>query len=139
MSGCGCISRGCIQEFRKSNQLHCLELPNQWYHIISSIGLSLSPIALDFSANKFIGVFPIKVWNLKNLEYFDTFENMLFGKIPTSLGSCVKLEFLAMRSNFFQGAIPSSFESLRGLQVLDFSKNDFSENIPKFLESFIFL
>ena len=90
-------------------------------------------------ANKFIGVFPIKVGNFKKLEYFDTFENMLFGNIPTILGSSVKLEFLAMRSNFFQGAIPSSFESLRGLQVLDFSKNDFTKNIPKFLKSSIFL
>ena len=89
-------------------------------------------MALDFSANKFIGIFPIKVGNLKNLEYFDTFENMLFGKIPTSLGSCVKQEFLAMRSNFFHGAILSSFESLRGFQVLDFSKTISSKIFQNF-------
>ena len=72
------------------------------------IGLLLSPIALDLSANKFTGVIPIEVGNLKNLEYLDISENMLFGKTLTNLGSCVKLEFLAMRSNFFQGLIPSS-------------------------------
>uniref|UniRef100_A0A7N2LED4 non-specific serine/threonine protein kinase n=1 Tax=Quercus lobata TaxID=97700 RepID=A0A7N2LED4_QUELO len=103
------------------------------------IGLSFSPISLDLSANKFTGVLPTEVGNLKNLEYLDISENMLFGNFPTSLGSCVKLESLAMRSNFFQGVIPSSLESLRGLQLLDLSKNNFSGNIPKFLESFIFL
>ena len=103
------------------------------------IGLKFSSISLDFSANKFIGVLPTEVENLKNLEHLDISENMLFGKIPTSLGSCVKLEYLTMRNNFFQGVIPSSLESLRGLQLLDLSKNNFSGNIPKFLESFIFL
>ncbi|KAL4600619.1 hypothetical protein ACB092_11G212400 [Castanea dentata] len=103
------------------------------------IGLSFTAISLDLSANKFTGVLPIEVENLKNLERLDISENMLFGKIPTSLGSCVKLEYLAMSSNFFQGVIPSSLESLRGLQLLDLSKNNFSGNIPKFLESFIFL
>ncbi|KAL4600613.1 hypothetical protein ACB092_11G211800, partial [Castanea dentata] len=103
------------------------------------IGLSFSAISLDLSANKFTGVLPIEVENLKNLERLDISENTLFGKIPTSLGSCVKLEYLAMSSNFFQGVIPSSLESLRGLQLLDLSKNNFSGNIPKFLESFIFL
>ena len=34
------------------------------------IGLSLSSIALDFSANKFIGVFLIKVGNLKKIRIF---------------------------------------------------------------------
>ncbi|XP_065635307.1 probable LRR receptor-like serine/threonine-protein kinase At3g47570 [Quercus suber] len=101
--------------------------------------LSFSPYDIDLSGNKFTGVLPMEIANLKNLEHFDISENMLSGEIPASIGSCVKLEILAMRSNFFQGVIPSSLESLRGLQVLDLSKNNFSGNIPKFLDSFIFL
>ncbi|KAK4592257.1 hypothetical protein RGQ29_016684 [Quercus rubra] len=101
--------------------------------------LSFSPFDVDLSGNKFTGVLPMEIANLKNLGHFDISENMLFGEIPASIGSCVILEILAMRSNFFQGVIPSSLESLRGLQVLDLSKNNFSGNIPKFLESFIYL
>ena len=103
------------------------------------IGLSFSPIGLDLSDNKFIGVLPMEVGNFKNLEYLDISKNMLFGEIPTSIDSCVKLEFLAMSRNFFQGVIPSSLESLRSLKVLDLSNNNLSGNIPWFLENFDFL
>ena len=103
------------------------------------IGLSFSHVMLDLHANKFTGILPMEVGNLKNLEYLDISENMLFGKIPSSLGSCVKLELLAMRRNLFQGAIPPSLESLRGLELLDLSNNNFSGNIPNFLEHFDFL
>ena len=71
--------------------------------------LSFSPYYIDLSGNKFTGVIPMKIANLKNLGHFDISENMLFGEIPASIGSCVILEILAMRSNFFQGVIPSSW------------------------------
>ena len=100
---------------------------------------SFSPVAVDLLGNKFIGVLPMEIRNLKNLEYFDISKNLLFGEIPTSLGSCVKLEFLAVRRNFFKGVIPPSLESLRGLESLDLSNNNFSSNIPRFLEHFDFL
>ncbi|KAL4600629.1 hypothetical protein ACB092_11G212700 [Castanea dentata] len=128
-----------LRKFENMNQLSLAN--NNLNGTISDqvIGLSFSLLFLDLSANKFTGVLPTDLTNLKNLGHLDISENMLFGKIPTSLGSCVKLEYLAMRSNFFQGVLPSSLESLRGLQLLDLSKNNFSGNIPKFLESFIFL
>ncbi|XP_065626723.1 probable LRR receptor-like serine/threonine-protein kinase At3g47570 [Quercus suber] len=114
---------------------------NNLSNLISSqvIGLSFSPNSLDLSSNRFTGVLPMEIGNLKNLEHLDISENLLFGEIPATLKSCVKLEFLAMRRNFFQGDLPSSLESLRGLEHFDISNNNFSGKIPKFLESFDFL
>ena len=65
---------------------------NNLSSIISSqvIGLSFSPNSLDLSSTQFIGVLPMEIGNLKNLEHLDISENMLFGKIPASLKSCVK-------------------------------------------------
>ena len=76
---------------------------------------------------------------LKNLEYLNISENMLFGKILASPGNCVKLELLDIRRNLFQGIIPPSLGSLRGLQELDISNNNLSGQIPNFLEHFVYL
>lgn len=130
-----------------SSLIHCqnlitFHLPhNNLSSIISSqvIGLSFSPNSLDLSRNQFIGVLPMEIGNLKNLEHLDISENLLFGEILATLKSCVKLEFLAMRRNFFQRDVPSSLESLRGLTHFDLSDNNFFGKIPKFLESIDFL
>ncbi|CAN1137344.1 Probable LRR receptor-like serine/threonine-protein kinase At3g47570 [Linum perenne] len=98
------------------------------------LSLTSLAIGLDLSYNQFIGVLPMVVGNLKNLEYLDLSHNMLSGSIPNSLGSCIKLETLALQGNHLQGSIPSSLSSLRGIRKLDLSSNNLSGQIPKFLE-----
>ena len=86
---------------------------------------------IDFSSNKFQGVFPECIGNLNSLRGLNLSHNYLTGHIPLSFKNLKMLESLDLSSNILSGRIPQELTSLTFLEVLNLSQNHLTGFIPQ--------
>ncbi|GKE82357.1 receptor-like protein 12, partial [Tanacetum coccineum] len=86
--------------------------------------------SIDISSNRFSGVIPETIGQLKALYLFNVSHNEFTGSIPKSMGNLSQLESLDMSRNKLAGNIPSSFTSLNFLSTLNLSYNQLEGRIP---------
>ncbi|KAI4319907.1 hypothetical protein MLD38_033448 [Melastoma candidum] len=86
---------------------------------------------VDFSVNRFQGMIPDTVGELKGLRGLNFSNNLLIGHIPSSLGNLVELESLDLSNNELSGQIPQSLAVITFLSFLNLSNNDLSGQIPR--------
>ncbi|GKC52254.1 receptor-like protein 7 [Tanacetum coccineum] len=86
--------------------------------------------SIDISGNRFSGVIPETIGQLKALYLLNASHNKFTGSIPRSIGHLRHLESLDMASNKITGEIPSLLTSLPFLSVLNFSHNQLEGKIP---------
>ncbi|XP_050379587.1 receptor-like protein 33 [Argentina anserina] len=85
---------------------------------------------VDFSYNKFNGLIPEEIGELKSLYALNLSGNALTGRIPSSFGRMQQLESLDLSNNQFSGKIPQQMVNLTFLAVLDLSNNKLVGRIP---------
>ncbi|GKB31922.1 leucine-rich repeat-containing protein [Tanacetum coccineum] len=86
--------------------------------------------SIDISSNRFSGVIPETIGQLKALFLFNVSHNEFTGLIPQSMGNLSQLESLDMSSNKLTGEIPSVLTNLPFLSVINFSNNQLEGRIP---------
>ncbi|KAF8685359.1 hypothetical protein HU200_043983 [Digitaria exilis] len=87
-------------------------------------------IVLNLGYNKFTGVIPPEIGQLKSLLTLNMSFNNLYGEIPKSIGNLVNLQVLDLSYNNLTGAIPSTLEMLHFLSELNISYNDLEGPVP---------
>ncbi|XP_027333043.1 receptor-like protein 6 [Abrus precatorius] len=85
---------------------------------------------IDLSNNKFDGVIPTVIGELKSLKGLNLSHNRITGFIPQSFGSLENLEWLDLSSNMLMGEIPESLTHLSFLSYLNLSQNHLEGMIP---------
>ncbi|CAL5393874.1 unnamed protein product [Camellia sinensis] len=85
---------------------------------------------IDLSSNKFEGVIPEFIGNLKGLQQLNLSNNNLNGGIPSCLGNLTNLESLDLSQNKLSGEIPQQLALLFFLEVLNVSNNHLTGPIP---------
>ncbi|CAN6247154.1 unnamed protein product [Urochloa humidicola] len=88
------------------------------------------PKMLNLGNNKFTGVIPPQIGQLKALLTLNLSFNNLHGEIPQSIGNLTNLEVLDLSYNNLTGTIPSTLEMLHFLSELNISNNDLEGPIP---------
>ncbi|XP_028116795.1 receptor-like protein 7 [Camellia sinensis] len=86
--------------------------------------------AIDLSSNKFEGVIPEFIGNLKGLKQLNLSNNNLNGGIPSCLGNLTNLESLDLSQNKLSGEIPQQLALLTFLEFLNVSNNHLTGPIP---------
>ncbi|RCV04506.1 hypothetical protein SETIT_1G006800v2 [Setaria italica] len=82
------------------------------------------PKALYLSRNKFTGVIPPEIGQLKALISLAISFNNLTGPIPPSICNLTNMEVLDLSNNNLTGEIPAALENLYFLAVFDVSNNN---------------
>ncbi|CAL5391030.1 unnamed protein product [Camellia sinensis] len=85
---------------------------------------------IDLSSNKFEGVIPEFIGNLKGLKLLNLSNNNLNGGIPSCLGNLTNLESLDLSQNKLSGEIPQQLALLTFLAFLNVSNNHLTGPIP---------
>ncbi|XP_028053089.1 receptor-like protein 6 [Camellia sinensis] len=85
---------------------------------------------IDLSSNKFEGVIPKFIGNLKGLQVLNLSNNDLNCGIPSCLGNLTNLEFLDLSQNKLSGEIPQQLALLTFLEFLNVSNNNLTGPIP---------
>ncbi|CAL5391015.1 unnamed protein product [Camellia sinensis] len=85
---------------------------------------------IDLSSNKFEGVIPEFIGNLKGLKQLNLSNNNLNGGIPSCLGNLTNLESLDLSQNKLSGEIPQQLALLFFLEFLNVSNNHLTGPIP---------
>ncbi|PWA34996.1 receptor like protein 7 [Artemisia annua] len=85
---------------------------------------------IDISSNRFSGVIPETIGQLKALYLLNVSHNEFTGSIPPSIGALSQLEAVDMSSNRITGEIPSVLTSLSFLSALNLSYNQLEGKIP---------
>ncbi|BAF07845.1 tyrosine-sulfated glycopeptide receptor 1 [Oryza sativa Japonica Group] len=88
------------------------------------------PTLLNLSLNKFMGVIPPQIGQLKMLVVLDFSHNNLSGQIPQSVCSLTSLRVLDLSNNNLTGSIPGELNSLNFLSAFNVSNNDLEGPIP---------
>ncbi|KAK9217241.1 hypothetical protein WN943_005866 [Citrus x changshan-huyou] len=83
------------------------------------------------SSNRFDGVIPTSIANLKGLQVLNLDNNNLQGHIPSCLGNLTNLESLDLSNNRFSGQIPQQLVELTFLEFFDVSDNYLTGPIPQ--------
>ncbi|KAF8014516.1 hypothetical protein BT93_H0357 [Corymbia citriodora subsp. variegata] len=86
---------------------------------------------VDLSSNKFQGMIPDAIGELKSLKGLNLSHNYLEGHIPSFLGDLSELEWLDLSSNEFSGTIPTELKKLTFLAALNVSSNQLTGSIPQ--------
>ncbi|XP_012701755.1 receptor like protein 3 [Setaria italica] len=86
--------------------------------------------ALCLSRNKFTGVIPPEIGQLKALFSLDISFNNLTGPIPPSICNLTNLEVLDLSNNNLTGEILAALENLHFLSDFNISNNDMEGPIP---------
>lgn len=88
------------------------------------------PKGLNLGQNKFTGVIPSEIGQLKALLYLNLSFNNLYGGIPQSICNLMNLQGLDLSNNHLTGAIPAALENLNFLSQFNVSNNDLEGPIP---------
>lgn len=88
------------------------------------------PKVLNLSSNRFTGLIPPEIGQLKGLLSLDISSNSLTGPIPTSICNLTNLLVLDLSSNDLTGKIPVALENLHFLSTFNVSNNDLEGPIP---------
>lgn len=88
------------------------------------------PKMLNLANNKFTGVIPPQIGQLRALLTLNLSFNHLNGEIPQSIGNLKNLQVLDLSCNGLTGAIPSSLERLHFLSKFNISSNDLEGPVP---------
>lgn len=78
---------------------------------------------LDLGYNDLTGELPDSLGILKNLRYFELWDNSFQGSIPKSIGELSSLEEFYLSNNQMNGDVPETLGKLSTLRVLDLSEN----------------
>ncbi|CAI9104605.1 OLC1v1003311C1 [Oldenlandia corymbosa var. corymbosa] len=81
------------------------------------------------NSNKFTGLIPKKITNIKYLFELDLSNNNFGGQFPYEVIGATKLTFLDLRFNKFSGAVPPQVFTL-DLDVLFINNNNFRQTLP---------
>ncbi|XP_073122841.1 LRR receptor-like serine/threonine-protein kinase HSL2 [Henckelia pumila] len=101
-----------------------------------SISLCSHLVALNLSANYFVGDLPEFPVEFLNLTVLDLSFNNFSGEIPASFAHLPRLGFLSLGSNLLNGSIPDFLFNLTGLTQLVLSVNPFiSSPLPEIIGS----
>ncbi|XP_028199846.1 receptor-like protein 6 [Glycine soja] len=85
---------------------------------------------MDLSNNRFGGVIPAIIGELKSLKGLNLSHNRINGVIPQNFGGLKNLEWLDLSSNMLTGEIPKALTNLHFLSVLNLSQNQLLGMIP---------
>ncbi|VAI55583.1 unnamed protein product [Triticum turgidum subsp. durum] len=85
---------------------------------------------LNLGNNKFTGVIPQEIGQLKALLYLNLRSNNFYGEIPQSIGNLTNLQRLDLSNNHLTGEIPAALEILHFLSEFNISNNDLEGPIP---------
>uniref|UniRef100_A0A453NDM1 Uncharacterized protein n=1 Tax=Aegilops tauschii subsp. strangulata TaxID=200361 RepID=A0A453NDM1_AEGTS len=85
---------------------------------------------LNLGNNKFTGVIPQEIGQLKALLYLNLSSNNFYGEIPQSIGNLTNLQRLDLSNNHLTGEIPAALEILHFLSEFNISNNDLEGPIP---------
>jgi hypothetical protein len=82
------------------------------------------------NVNQLLGVIPLELESLTNLEYLDLSTNRFSQSIPRNIGNLLKLNYLNLSNNNFSQDIPVQMCNLPHLSQLDLSYNSLEGEIP---------
>ncbi|KAM3295414.1 hypothetical protein ACQJBY_037981 [Aegilops geniculata] len=99
--------------------------PSRQYRVPTAL-----PKVLDLSKNKFTGVIPLEIGQMKALLSLNFSFNHLTGHIPQSICNLTKLQVLDLSANNLTGEIPAALNSLHFLSAFNISNNDLKGPIP---------
>jgi hypothetical protein len=88
------------------------------------------PKVLNLSSNKFTGMIPPEIGQLKALLSLDISYNNLTGEIPPSISNLTNLLVLDLSNNNLTGKIPAALENLHFLSTFNISNNNLEGSIP---------
>ncbi|VAI55569.1 unnamed protein product [Triticum turgidum subsp. durum] len=88
------------------------------------------PKVLNLAINKFTGVIPGEIGQLRALVSLNLSSNKLTGEIPEPICTLTNLQMLDLSSNHFTGTIPAALNNLHFLSKFNISNNDLEGPIP---------
>ncbi|XP_048537945.1 receptor-like protein 2 [Triticum urartu] len=88
------------------------------------------PKVLNLAINKFTGVIPGEIGQLRALVSLNLSSNKLSGEIPQPICTLTNLQMLDMSSNHLTGTIPAALNNLHFLFKFNVSNNDLEGPIP---------
>ncbi|PVH65615.1 hypothetical protein PAHAL_1G038400 [Panicum hallii] len=88
------------------------------------------PKVLNLSSNKFTGMIPPEIGQLKALISLDISCNNLTGPVPLSIGNLTNLQVLDLSNNNLTGEIPAALRNLNFLSKFNVSNNNLEGPIP---------
>ncbi|GAA4820803.1 hypothetical protein GCM10011365_23210 [Marinicella pacifica] len=101
---------------------------NSWFGIVCGTN-TITEISMG--SNNLVGIIPVELGNLSNLQRLNLTLNQLSGTIPKELSNLSNLNYLYLTSNRLSGSIPKELSNLSNLQSLNLSRNQLSGTIPK--------
>ncbi|KAF7078184.1 hypothetical protein CFC21_082658 [Triticum aestivum] len=97
---------------------------------IQYINAGACPKVLNLAVNKFTGVIPGEMGQLRALVSLNLSYNKLSGEIPEPICTLTNLQMLDLSSNHLTGTIPAALNNLHFLSKFNISNNDFEGHIP---------
>lgn len=97
------------------------------FHAISNLKMLRN---FSVSNNQFTGSV-LHFGPMESLEYLDLSINKFHGLVPSNLLELRNLVYLNLSSNQFEGALPVGFDKLERLKYLDLSANSFSGDVMR--------
>ncbi|KAL6873729.1 hypothetical protein ACP4OV_013811 [Aristida adscensionis] len=107
-----------------------LELPVFWTPSRQYRMLNAFPNVLNLCNNRFTGVIPQEIGQLKVLNVLNFSSNSLSGEIPQQICDLTSLQVLDLSNNQLTGEIPSALRGLHFLSKFNVSNNDLQGPVP---------
>ncbi|KAL6873700.1 hypothetical protein ACP4OV_013782 [Aristida adscensionis] len=107
-----------------------LELPVFWTPSRQYRTINAFPNVLNLCNNRFTGVIPNEIGQLKVLNVLNFSSNRLYGEIPQGLCNLTSLQVLDLSNNQLTGDLPSALSALHFLSIFNVSNNNLEGPIP---------
>lgn len=130
---------GPVQPLSQLSQLRLLSLKNNSLYSLNNLNLSSCPHLKNIylSHNRFRGIFPSGVSNIRRLHRLDLSYNFFTGEIPmTELARLPSLLTLRLEANSFTGTLDTADSISLSLTDFNISKNKLSGEIPSWMSRF---